>query len=68
MKKRMHLAEVEKRRLDMVMDENIQGFSLGSLCDSVEKGVDKLSKSKKRRGGILDRIIINRWEGRYNQA
>lgn len=68
LKKRLHLAEAEKGSLDRVMDENIQGFSLASLCDSVEKGVDKLSKSKKRRGGILDRIIINRWEGRYNQA
>lgn len=54
--------DVMKERVEHIMQE----FSLNSLVCSVLSAVDKVMESNKRRGGIIDRVIINRWKGRYN--
>lgn len=54
--------EIQKNKIA----DTIKVFDMKSLCKAVEQAVDKVYAKPKRRGSFIDKLIINRWNGRYN--
>lgn len=67
MKRHVELDEEQTRLIKEKVRRNIKDWGLELLCKSVTQAVEKIVHDKKRRGSIMDSLIISRWTGRYNQ-